>query len=278
MATAQATLEQTQANSTQYVTSKDGTRIAYECSGKGPALILVDGAMCYRDSGPMRPLAELLNTRFTVYIYDRRGRGESGNTLPYAVEREVEDMEALLREADGTAFVYGISSGAALALEAANRLQGIKKLATYEAPFIVDNTLAPRPADLADQMKNLAASGKRGAAVRLFMRTVGVPAIIVALMRFMPGWSKMSAIAHTLEYDMRVLGDTGSGKPLPASRWSNVTMPTLVMDGGKSPEYMRNAQKALYEVLPNAQFRTLEGQTHMLKPEALVPSLLEFFV
>jgi pimeloyl-ACP methyl ester carboxylesterase len=277
MATTQAVLEQTQATSTQFVTSKDGTRIAYERSGKGPALILVDGAMCYRDSGPMRPLAELL-PNFTVYIYDRRGRGESGNTLPYAVEREIEDIAALLNEAGGTAFVYGISSGAALALDAANQLQGIKKLAVYEAPFIVDNTLAPRPANLADQMKNLAASGKRGAAVRLFMKTVGMPAFLVQLMRFMPGWSKLVAIAHTLEYDMRVLGDTGSGKPLPASRWSNVTMPTLVMEGGKSPEYMRNSQKAIYQVLANAQHRTLEGQTHMLKPEALVPSLLEFFV
>jgi pimeloyl-ACP methyl ester carboxylesterase len=277
MATAQAVLEQTQATSTQYVVSRDGTRIAYERSGKGPALILVDGAMCYRDSGPMRPLAELL-PNFTVYIYDRRGRGASGNTLPYAVEREVEDIEALLREAGGTAFVYGISSGAALALEAANRLQGIKKLATYEAPFIVDNTIAPRPADLLERSDKLIAEGKRGAMVRLFMKTVGMPAFLVQLMRFMPGWSKLVAIAHTIPYDFRILDDTGSGKPLPASRWSNVTMPTLVMDGGKSPDWMRNAQKALYGVLPNAQHRTLEGQTHMLKPEALVPSLVEFFV
>lgn len=260
------------------VSSKDGTLIAYSKVGKGPALLLVDGAMCYRASGPSQPLADLLSPNFTVYSYDRRGRGESGNTLPYAVEREVDDIEALIKVAGGKAFVYGISSGAVLALEAANRLEGITKLAVYEAPFIVDNSAKPRPDDLLERMDDLIARNKRSDAVILFMRTVGAPAIIANLMRFTPMWPKLTAIAHTLPYDFRVLGDTGSGKPLPKNRWANVTMPTLVMDGGKSPEYMRNSQRALADVLPNSQFRTLEGQTHMLKPEALVPALKEFFV
>lgn len=261
-----------------YVNSQDGTQIAYSKTGKGAALILVDGALCYRAFGPSQPLADLLSGTFTVYSYDRRGRGESGNTLPYAVEREVEDIAALLNVAGGTAFVYGISSGAVLALEAANRLQGIRKLAVYEAPFIVDDSHPARPDDLISRMDALLLANKRGAAVELFMRTVGMPLIIAKLMRFNPAWSKLTAIAHTIPYDFRILGDTGAGKPLPTARWANVTLPTLVMDGGKSPAYMRNSMKALAELLPNSDYRTLEGQTHMLAPEAVAPLLKEFFV
>lgn len=260
------------------VRSKDGTIIAYERTGQGQPLILVDGALCYRDSGPSRPLAALLAQHFTVYVYDRRGRGESGDTAPYAVEREVEDLEALINEAGGSAFVYGISSGAALALEAANAGLAVVRLALYEAPFIVDNSLPPRPDDYLARMDALIAEGSRGDIVRLFMRTVGMPGFLVALMRFMPGWSKLTAIAHTLPYDFRVLGDTGSGKPLPRERWSSASMPILVMDGGKSPTWMRNAMRSLASVLPNAQYRTLEGQTHMLKAEAVAPVLCDFFL
>lgn len=260
------------------VRSKDGTSIAYDKKGTGPALILIDGALCYRASGPMEGLAALLLDRFTVYTYDRRGRGESGNTLPYAIEREVEDIEALLNEAGRTAFVYGISSGAALALEAAKRLSGITKLALYEAPFIVDNTHPARPADLLERMDDFIAANKRTDAVKLFMKTVGAPMIMINLMRFTPMWSKMTAIAHTIPYDFRILGDTGSGKPLAVERWAPATMPTLVMDGGKSPTYMRNSQKAIASVLPNADYRTLAGQTHMLSAEAVAPVLKEFFV
>lgn len=259
------------------VTSKDGTKIAYSKEGKGPALILVDGALCYRASGPSQPLAAMLKEQYTVYSYDRRGRGESGNALPYAVEREIEDIEALLKVAGGKAYVYGISSGAALALAAATKLSGIQKLALYEAPFIVDNSHPVRPADLTQTMDGLIAANKRGDALKLFMKTVGMPGIMINLMRFMPVWKTLTAIAHTLPYDFRILGDTGSGKPLPRERWQAATMPTLVMDGGKSPTYMRNGMKALADVLPNADYRTLPGQTHMLKPEALVPSLQEFF-
>lgn len=259
------------------VQSKDGTLIAFEKKGAGPAVIVVDGALCYRASGPSGPLAELLQPHFTVYTYDRRGRGESGNTQPYAVEREVEDIEALINAAGGSAFVYGISSGAALALEAASRIQGIQKMALYEIPYIVDDSLPPQPDDYVARMDGLIESNRRGDAVRLFMRTVGAPAIFVSLMRFMPVWSKLKAIAHTLLYDFRILGENRFGKPLRAEQWSSATMPTLVMDGGKSPDWMRNAMRSLAEVLPNARYRALDGQTHMLKPEALAPVLAEFF-
>jgi pimeloyl-ACP methyl ester carboxylesterase len=257
--------------------SKDGTAIAYDQFGKGPAIILVDGALCSRSFGPMPKLAPHLAQHFTVFTYDRRGRGESSDTKPYAVEREVEDLEALVKETGGSAFVYGISSGAALALEAANRGLAIKKLALYEAPFIVDDSRPPIPEGYLAQLNELIASDRRGDAVKLFMKLVGVPAIFVAMMRFMPAWSKLKSVAHTLPYDITIVQDNQRGKPLPPERWVSVTVPALVVDGGKSPGWMRHAMRALAEVLPNAQHRTLEGQTHMLEPKAIAPVLKEFF-
>jgi pimeloyl-ACP methyl ester carboxylesterase len=259
------------------VTSQDGTSIGYTASGQGPAIILVDGAMCYRASGPAGPLAERLTPHYTVYCYDRRGRGESGDNQPYSVEREVEDLDALIRAAGGTAYLYGISSGAVLALEAAARLDGIRKLAVYEPPFIVDDTHEPRPADYLDRMDALIAEDRRGDAVKLFMRTVGVPGFGIAMMRLMPVWKKLTGIAHTLPYDFRVLGDTGAGRPLPTDRWASAKLPTLVMDGGKSPAYMRNGARQLAGILPDASYRTLPGQTHLLKPDAVAPVLREWF-
>ena len=258
------------------VVSKDGTRIAFDREGQGPPLILVDGAMCYRDSGPARPLAKLLTQRFTVYTYDRRGRGESTDTAPYAIEREVEDIEALIREASGSAFVYGISSGAALALEAGARLSGIRKLVLYEAPFIVDATHSPLPADFVARLQAFVLANRRRDAVKLFMRRVGVPGFAIFLMRWMPVWKKLTAIAHTLVYDITIVQDYSRGKPLPAEQWAAATMPVLVADGGKSPTWMRNAMRALADVIPNATYRTLPGQTHMLKPHVMAPVLIEF--
>jgi pimeloyl-ACP methyl ester carboxylesterase len=259
------------------VISKDGTPIAFDRSGNGPAVILVDGALCYRGSGPSGPLAAALAGHFTVFTYDRRGRGDSGNTAPYAVEREVEDIEALINEAGGSAFVYGISSGAVLALEAANHGLAIKKLALYEAPFIVDDSRLPIPEDFVAQLYDRISADRRGDAVRLFMKLVGVPGIFIALMRFLPAWSKLKAVAHTLPYDITLTQDNQRGKPLPARRWAAVTAPTLVVDGGKSPAWIRHAMRALADVLPNAKLRTLEGQTHMVKPKALAPLLVDFF-
>jgi pimeloyl-ACP methyl ester carboxylesterase len=259
------------------VVSKDGTTIAFEQSGAGPPLILVDGALCYRASGPARPLAALLASHFTVFTYDRRGRGESTDTAPYAVTREVEDLDALIKAAGGSAYVYGISSGAALSLEATTRGLGIAKLALYEAPFIVDNSRAPLPDDYLDRLKTLVAANRRAAAVRFFMEAVGVPAVFVFLMRFMPAWPKLKAIAHTIVYDITILDGDQRGKPLSSTRWAGITVPTLVAVGGKSPAWMRHAMDALRDVLPNVQYRTLDGQTHMVSPKALAPVLVEFF-
>jgi pimeloyl-ACP methyl ester carboxylesterase len=259
------------------VTSKDGTTIAYETMGMGEPLILVDGAMCYRDSGPMRPLAEALKDHFTVLIYDRRGRGESGDTLPYAIDREVEDIEALLWAVGGSAYLYGCSSGGALALEAASRLPGVKKLMIYEAPFIVDASRDPLGDSYLERIKALVAADRRSDAVKLFMKMVGMPGFLIFIMPFMGKvWPKLTGIAHTLPYDLTITTPYQQGKPLPAGRWNEVTAPVLVADGGKSPAWMRNAQAALARNL-NADYRTLPGQTHMVRADAQAPVIIGFF-
>jgi pimeloyl-ACP methyl ester carboxylesterase len=258
--------------------SKDGTSIAYDELGEGPPLILVGGALNTRSFGPNGSLAPLLAERFTVINYDRRGRGASGDTRPWTVEREVEDIDALIEAAGGSAYVYGISSGAALALEAANRGLAIEKLALYEAPFIVDDSRPPLADDYLVRLQGFVDSDRPGDAVRLFIREgVGLPAVVVALMRFMPAWSKLKAVAHTLPYDAAIVYDYQKGRPLPPEQWSSATMPTLVSAGGKSPDGMRNAMRELADVLPNAKYHTLEGQTHIVKAEVLAPVLVEFF-
>jgi pimeloyl-ACP methyl ester carboxylesterase len=256
--------------------SKDGAAIAFDRRGQGFPVILVDGALCYRGMGESGRLAALLAAHFTIFTYDRRGRGDSGDAAPYAVAREVEDIAALLSEAGGEAFVWGMSSGAVLALEAAKQLAGIKKLALYEAPFIVDDSRATTQDDWF-RIGEAVVADRRSDAIRLFLKTVGAPGLFIAALRLTPIWSKLKAIAHTLPYDGAIVGDCQQGKPLPADRWAGVTAPTLVIDGGKSPAWMRRANQALADSLPNAQYRTLEGQTHRLQPKALAPTLITFF-
>jgi pimeloyl-ACP methyl ester carboxylesterase len=258
------------------VTSADGTTIAYETLGTGPALIVVDGAMCYRDFGPARGLAEALADDYTVHIYDRRGRGESGNTLPWSADREIDDLAALLEAAGGQAYLFGCSSGAVLAADAANRLDGFTKVALYEPPFIVDDTHPARETTFTADTEALIARDDRSGALKKFMRHVGMPGPMVAVMSFTPPWRKLKVVAPTLPYDLHILGDTGRGVPLDATRWAGVTVPAIVMDGGKSPQYMRNGAKALSEALPKSGYRTLPGQTHMFKAAVLAPAVKEF--
>ncbi|HEY6356899.1 MAG TPA: alpha/beta hydrolase [Vicinamibacterales bacterium] len=257
------------------VRSRDGTAIAFDRIGHGPAVILVDGALCDRGMGQSGQLAKLLAPHFAVFTYDRRGRRESGDTLPYAVAREVEDIAALLDEAGGTACVWGMSSGAVLALEAANRLSGIRKVAVYEAPLIVDASRATTETQWA-RIDAAVAGQQLGEAVRVFLQSVGLPTVVIALIRLTPLWSRLKARAHTLPYDGAIVGEYQKGRPLPTGRWAAVRVPTLVMDGGKSPQWMRHGNRALAQVLPNAQYCTLDGQTHMLRAEAHAPALLEF--
>jgi pimeloyl-ACP methyl ester carboxylesterase len=258
------------------VTSADGTTIAFDRSGHGPAVILVAGATAKRADPGNAALADLLAEQFTVYNYDRRGRGDSTDIPPYAVEREIEDIAALLEEAGGSAYVYGISSGGVLALEAARRLPSITKLAMYEPPFIVDDSRPPRPDDYVQQLDKMTAKGRRGDAVAYFMtEAAGVPAEFVAGMRGQPFWPALEAVAHTIAYDGRVMGNTMSGKPLPAE-WASITTPTLVVDGGNNPTFHTGAQ-ALADLLPDAQHRTLGGQEHNVDPQAIAPVLAEYF-
>jgi pimeloyl-ACP methyl ester carboxylesterase len=257
--------------------SHDGTVIAYETCGDGPPLILVDGALCYRKMGPSRALAKALSEHFTVVSYDRRGRGESSDTAPYRVDREIEDLAALIAAVGGAAYVCGFSSGAVLALDAAARGLPITALALYEPPFIVDDSRPPAAADYLEQVTTLVAADRRGDAVRRFLRHVGMPAPLVSLMRFMPAWGKLKRVAHTLPYDGEIMGDTQLGRPLPAARWPGAKVRTLVIVGGKSPAFFHNGTRMLADLLPAAEHRVLPGQTHMVKAKALAPVLVDAF-
>jgi pimeloyl-ACP methyl ester carboxylesterase len=257
--------------------SADGTLIAYETRGEGPPLVLVDGALCSRAMGPSGALAKALAGHFTVITYDRRGRGESADTAPHAVDREIEDLAAVIAATGGCAFVCGISSGAVLALDAAAFGLPITGLALYEPPFIVDDTRAPMPADYLDQVNALVTSGRRGDAVRLFMRNVGMPAPLASLMRLTPAWPKLKRAAHTLAYDAAVMGETQLGRPLPADRWQRTEARTFVIVGGKSPAFLHNGTRMLADLLPSAELRVLAGQTHMVKAKVLAPLLIECF-
>ncbi len=260
------------------VTSKDGTKIAYEKKGQGPAVILVDGALCYRSFGPMQGLAELLAPHFTVYTYDRRGRGDSSNGKPFAVEREVEDLDALIQQAGGSAYVYGISSGACLAMEAALKLgPKIAKLAMYEPPYNSDNAARQQWKEYRRNLEQSLAEGRRGDAVVLFMQLVGTPADQINGMRQAPMWPMFEAVAPTLAYDAAAMGDDRSA---PIQRAAGVTVPTLVMDGGANlafMPFMNATATALTKTIPHAQHRTLEGQTHDVNTGVLAPVLVEFF-
>ena len=259
------------------VRSADGTTIAFTRAGQGPPLILVDGALCSRQFGPMPGLAEQLAPSFTVYTYDRRGRGESGDTAPYSPDREVDDLQALAAEAGDAVYVHGTSSGAALALEAAKRIPAITKLALYEPPFIVDNTRSALPDDYLPRLTSLVSAGRRGDAVKMFMSFVGAPGIFTAVMPLTPVWSKLKAAAPTLVYDITLLADHQRGTPLTPEEWAAVKVPTLVAAGGKSPAWMANGTRALADALPDSTYRTLSGQNHMVKAQAIAPVLTSFF-
>lgn len=255
------------------VTSKDGTTIAFQKSGQGPAVVLVGGIL--GDRSQQAPLAALLAEHFTVFNYDRRAHGESGDTPPYAVEREIEDLEAMIKEAGGSAFVYGTSGCAVLALEAAAHglAPRMKKLAMWEPPYILDDSRPPAPEDYQERLVELLAAGQRGDMVELFFtKAVGLPAEFVAPMRQAPFWAAQEAMAHTLINNAKIMGDFS----IPVERVRAVSIPILVMDGGETP-WLSHAARAVAEILPNVERRTLKGQPHNVAPEAIAPALIEFF-
>lgn len=257
------------------VISKDGASIAFDQMGQGPALILVAGAMTTRTAWPA--LAERLAPHFSVFAYDRRGRGDSGDNAPYAVEREIEDIAALITEAGGTAFVYGHSSGGALALEAAAQLgEKVQKLAIYEVPF--NDAPEARRAWRAyiQHLTESLAAGRRGDAVALFMQYVGIPAEQIEATRQSPAWPQLEAVAPTLAYDhTAILGQEAS---VPLERAAHILTPTLFINGSASFPFMYETARALSQAMPHAQMRTLEGQDHAPAEDALAPVLQAFFL
>lgn len=253
------------------VTSKDGTRIAYDKAGSGPALVIVS-AMPDRSANGQ--LVELLAPHFTIYNYDRRGRGVTEDDKPYAVEREFEDLEAILEESGGSAYVYGSSGMGIFALKAAAHGLNDKyiKLAVWETPFIIPGTRPPVPADYKQQQEKLLAEGRRGDMPELFLTVaVGLPVEFVKPMRDFPGWSAFEVSAPALIHDAEVVGDFSIPDTL-----KNITTPTLVLDGGTTP-WMTTGADELAKVLPNATRQTLAGQQHNVEATAIAPALVAFF-
>jgi pimeloyl-ACP methyl ester carboxylesterase len=257
------------------VTPKNGASIGFDKIGAGPALILIDAAGGFRGVGPMQPLAKQLESDFTVFTYDRRGRGESTETLPYAVEREVEDLEALIQAAGGSASLYGFSSGAILALYAAAQGLAIKKLALLEPPLIIEQPASgpgePDAPDLGAEIAELVAAGRRGDAVEHFHKSIGVPSEIIAGIRQSPAWPKLESIAHTLAYDSMI------SRSFPVERLADITTPTLVLASDASDQRLLGWSRGLADALPAASFQAVNGNWHGISEEALAPILKDFF-
>jgi pimeloyl-ACP methyl ester carboxylesterase len=257
-------------------TSDDHTTIAYTRLGSGPPLILVDGAFCYRENGPASQLAPLLAEHFTVFAYDRRGRGESGDEPPYTIEREVEDLRSLVREAGGSALAVGISSGGALALQAAARGVSLQGLVLYEPPFIAADGHAPSFDAQKSRLHELVSAGDRAGAARFFITNVyGAPRAFVAVMPIIMwnSWKKNQSVAHTLEYDLTLMEDWSVLR----ERSTSVTVPVLVVGGEKSPAPLKEAVATVARALPNARSVYLKDQDHNLSASAVAPLVVEFF-
>lgn len=254
-----------------HATSRDGTTIAYDRLGDGPPIVLVCGGSVDRQSNA--GLASVLASQFTVYNYDRRGRGDSGDTLPYAIEREIEDIDAVIQATGGSAHLFGTSSGAALALFATRALPGrVRKLALWEPPFIADPSLRP-PKDTVQQYERLVGEGRRGDAVEYFMtQVVRLPADFAAFARTQPWWAGQEKIAHTLAYDGRIMGDYS----LPLDTAAAVSVPTIVLAGSASMPFMTETANELARALPSGQVRILDGQEHNVDPTVLGPALADF--
>lgn len=257
---------------TRWATSKDGTRIAFDKTGSGPALILVSGALSQRSLLAGEPIVAMLSKHFTVYIYDRRGRGESTDVKPYAVEREIEDVAALVNDAGGSAYLYGVSSGGALSLQAAGKLGPAKvtKLAIYDAPYGQETQVFARQKDGVNEVVR---TGEPGEAAEYFLSAIGTPPEALEGMKRSPAWEAMKKIDFTLAYDYEVLGDGA----VPEDVVKAIRVPVLVMNGGNSMDFMQSAADRIAALIPDARRKTLEGQAHQAAAEVVVPVLVEFF-
>jgi len=253
------------------VKSRDGTEIAFDRVGQGPPVVLVSGGSVDRMSNA--GLAQELASDLTVLYYDRRGRGPSGDTQPYAIDREIEDIGAVIEAAGGEAGIYGSSSGAVLAMLAAAAGLSIPKVAMWEPPYIPEGWPRP-PEDQVEQYETMVAEGRRGDAVEFFMsKVVGLPPEFVAGAREQPFWAATEALAHTLAYDARIMGDYR----IPTDRVANVKAETLVVAGGADMPFMRETAQALADALPSGSVRFLDGQGHNVDNSVLAPVLKDFF-
>jgi len=255
----------------QTITSKDGTKIAYDVYGSGPALIYITGASCFRNFMPIVQDAKAFGKAFTVYNYDRRGRGDSGNTLPWSVEREVDDIEALINAAGGKAYIYGHSSGAVLALEAAMRLgEKVQKVVIYDASNVHDEKEKASYAVFGSEIQKLLDTGENAKAMKRFLAIIGMPKILIALLPVLPGWKTMKALAPTLAYDIALTADLP-----PLKRASKITIPLHIIVGEKSPARLRSVADQLVKAIPHAKSTVLAGQDHLVGAKALMPLLVE---
>jgi pimeloyl-ACP methyl ester carboxylesterase len=247
----------------EFVKSTDGTSIAYDVAGIGPSLVITGGAFNTRHSPG--ELVGLLAPHFTVYTWDRRGRGDSGDTPPYSVERETDDLAAVIQAAGGAALAYGHSSGAILTLEAAMRGAAMSKIAVYEPPYVPDNLAA-----MAGVQPALDA-GDPALAALTFVKGTG--AENTDGLTQSPWWPSMVALADTLPYDLALTSDG----IVPVGRLAAIRQPLLVMDGGASPEWAANAALAIESAVADGRRRTLQGQGHDVAAAVLAPVLTQFF-
>jgi len=256
---------------TSYVTSQDGTPIAFDRLGQGPPVVVVSGIFCDRDT--TKELAGLLSQHFSVINYDRRGRGESGDTAPYDVEREIEDLAALIDGAGGEAAVYGHSSGAGLAVRAAASGLPITRLVLHEPPYGPDDEQSQDTARaLAENVRVALDEDRPADAIRLLFADSGMPPEMVEAMRADP---KMIALAPTMVHDFEVMGEFGGGA-IPEDMVSDIAVPTLVMAGGASPDFFRDTADEVTRLLPNAEQTVLEGQDHGASAEVVAPVAAAF--
>ncbi|MDA0635346.1 alpha/beta hydrolase [Nonomuraea sp. MCN248] len=260
------------------VRSKDGTIIAFDAVGEGQPLIMVDGATSHRAVNPLgAQVGELLRDGFRTYTYDRRGRGQSTDTAPYATEREIEDLAALIDDAGAPAMVCGASSGAALALDAAAAGLPINRLVLWEPPFIIDDSRPPVPPDYVQRLDDAIAKGRPGDAVEVFFTAaIGMPAEVVAGMRQSPFWPAVEEVAHTIAYDGRFVADTMAGKPLDKDRWATVDVPVLAMHGDGTEPWLMVGARAVADLLPTATLQVVKGENHGVEADVLAPVLRRF--
>ncbi len=260
------------------VTSADGTTIAFEAYGEGRPLILIDGATAHRAVNPLNDeVGQLLTDRFRTYAYDRRGRGASTDTAPYAIQREIEDIAALIEDAGQPAILFAWSSGGLLALDAAAAGLPIAGLVLFEPPVVVDDVRPPLPSDYVEQLDAFVAEGRRDKAAELFMTAAAMlPAEAIPGMKQSPYWAPVEEIAHTIAYDGRIMGTTMSGNPLPSDRWADVKVPVLVLYGDKTWPALSAGAQAVAEHLPTATVKAIPGENHGTEAATLAPVLREF--